>query len=181
MSRDPDDDALRWAGDDDPTLAPGSKAVGTPGRVNDATRATDARTSADVTGDAAAPESGAAAASDEAQGDATAGALATTGQRRSAAAAAQAGSAELVVLGVLGGVYLLYSIAWLIWATTPAPELGDPVAQFMFGLGRWFAVLAPALWFVAVLWLAAGRRRARLLWLIAGAVVLVPVPFLLRG
>ena len=178
MSRDPDDDALRWAGDDDPTLAPGWKAVGKAVPLNDATLATDAPTSADVSGDAVALD---AAASDEAQGDATAGALATTGQRRSAAAAAQAGSAELVVLGVLGGVYLLYSIAWLIWATTPAPELGDPVAQFMFGLGRWFAVLAPALWFVAVLWLAAGRRRARLLWLIAGAVVLVPVPFLLRG
>ena len=82
---------------------------------------------------------------------------------------------------MLGGVYLLYAIGWLIWATTPAPELGDPVAQFMYGLGRWFAVLAPVLWFGTVLWLTAEHRRARLLWLIAGAVLLVPVPFLLRG
>ena len=93
----------------------------------------------------------------------------------------QAGSAELVILGVLGGVYLLYSIGWLIWAITPAPQLADPVAQFMYGLGRWLAVAAPALWFGTVLWLAAEHRRARLLWLIAGAVLLVPIPFLLRG
>ena len=96
-------------------------------------------------------------------------------------AAAQPGSAELVLLGVLGGVYLLYSIGWLIWALSPAPDLGEPVAQFMFVFGRWMAVLAPALWFGVVLWLAAERHRARLIWLIAGAVLLVPVPFLLRG
>ena len=86
-----------------------------------------------------------------------------------------------MILGVLGGVYLLYAIGWLIWAITPAPELADPVAQFMYGLGRWLAVAAPALWFGTVLWLAAEHRRARLLWLIAGAVLLVPIPFLLRG
>ena len=96
-------------------------------------------------------------------------------------ASRQAGSAELVILGVLGGVYLLYAIGWLFWAITPPPELADPVAQFMYGLGRWLAVAAPALWFGTVLWLAAEHRRARLLWLIAGAVLLVPIPFLLRG
>ena len=82
---------------------------------------------------------------------------------------------------MLGGVYLLYAIGWLFWAITPPPELADPVAQFMYGLGRWLAVAAPALWFGTVLWLAAEHRRARLLWLIAGAVLLVPIPFLLRG
>lgn len=142
MTRDPDDDdALRWEGDDDPTLAPGWKTVGKPVPLE------------------------AAPAEPEAQAD----------------AAAQPGSAELVMLGLLGGVYLLYSIGWLITASRPAPVLADPVAQFMYGFGSWFAVAAPALWFGAVLWLAAERRRARLLWLIAGAVVLVPVPFLLRG
>ncbi|MDR6907673.1 hypothetical protein J2X63_003381 [Agromyces sp. 3263] len=151
MSPDPDDDALRWEGDDDPTLAPGWKRVGEPARIETTTDVPDA-----------VPSSG-SVATDE------------TDARR------QAGSVELVVLGLLGGVYLLYAIGWLIWASTPAVELGDPVAQFMYGLGRWFAVLAPVLWFAAVLWLAAEHRRARLLWLVAGAVLLVPVPFLLRG
>lgn len=143
MARDSDDDALRWEGDDDPTLAPGWKTVGRP---------------VPLEGAPAGPE-------EDTEGD----------------AATQPGSAELVMLGVLGGVYLLYSIGWLITASRPAPALPDPVAQFMYGLGRWLAVAAPALWFGAAMWLAAEHRRARLIWLVAGAVVLVPVPFLLRG
>ncbi len=146
MARDSDDDALRWEGDDDPTLAPGWKTVGSP-----------------------VPLAGAATEPDGA------------GQTATKDVPSQPGSAELVMLGVLGGVYLLYSIGWLITASRPAPVLADPVAQFMYGFGRWFAVAAPALWFGAALWLASQHRRARLLWLIAGAIVLVPVPFLLRG
>ncbi|MGW9629109.1 DNA polymerase III subunit gamma/tau [Agromyces sp. NPDC055520] len=150
MSQDPDDDALRWQGDDDPTLAPGWKTVGSP---------------APLVG-AVGDEAG-AATSDDDSGEAD--------------AAGQTGSAELVVLGVLGGIYLLYAIGWLVVAIGETPFFDDPVAQFMYALGSWFAVLAPPLWFGAVLWLAKGHRRARLVWLIAGAVLLVPVPFLLRG
>lgn len=153
MTRDSDDDALRWEGDDDPTLAPGWKAVGAP--------ATAGPVAGDPSGSSDAP-----AAVDDAE---------TTD------AAAQTGSTELVVLGVLGGVYLLYSIGWLITALGESPLFADPVAQFMYGLGSWFAVVAAPLWFGAVLWLASGNRRARLIWLIVGAVLLVPVPFLLRG
>jgi hypothetical protein len=149
MTRDPDDDALRWEGDDDPTLAPGWKTVGKPVPL------------------------------DEAGAERTTASIGATSVE--AEATAQPSSAELVLTGMLGGVYLVYAVGWLFWATSPAPELADPVAQFMFGLGRWFAVLAPALWFGAVLWLTAQRRRARLIWLLAGAVLLVPVPFLLRG
>lgn len=148
MPRDPDDDALRWEGDDDPTLAPGWKTVGAPAP------------SADAAGEPATE---------------------TAGEPAIEAAPAQAGSTELVVLGVLGGVYLLYAIGWLIAATSAPPQLADPLAQFMYSLGRWLAAAAPVLWFATALWLAAGHRRARLLWLIAGAVLLVPVPFLLRG
>lgn len=153
MARDSDDDALRWEGDDDPTLAPGWKTVGTP-----------------------VPVSASGTAADSEASDA-----ATSGTSDAADATRQPGSAELVILGVLGGVYLLYAIGWLITATTAPPQLADPVAQFMYSLGRWLAVAAPALWFATVLWLAAEHRRARLLWLIAGAVLLVPVPFLMRG
>lgn len=169
MSPDPDDDALRWEGDDDPTLAPGWKVVGNP----------SGSTPADAAASGRATESNGTTAVDHVDGDERAERAATSGD--AADAAAQPGSAELVLLGVLGGVYLLYSVGWLIWAISSAPDLGDPVAQFMYGLGRWLAVLAPALWFGTTLWLASDRRRARLLWLIAGALVLVPVPFLLRG
>lgn len=159
MARDPDDDALRWEGDDDPTLAPGWKAVGAPVPPEGSTEntVTDAPARADGTADTHIDTV------DDA--DAT----------------RQPGSTELVVLGVLGGIYLLYAIGWLIAATTAPPQLADPLAQFMYSLGRWLAAAAPVLWFATVLWLAREHRRARLLWLIAGAVLLVPVPFLLRG
>ena len=166
MSPDPDDDALRWEGDDDPTLAPGWTVVGTPARADSAEAAAAAR--------GTEPNGGTAV--DHADGDER-----EVHEDDEPDAAAQPGSAELVLLGVLGGVYLLYSVGWLIWAISAAPDLGDPVAQFMYGLGRWLAVLAPALWFGTTLWLASERRRARLIWLIVGAVILVPVPFLLRG
>jgi hypothetical protein len=160
MTRDSDDEALRWEGDDDPTLAPGWKTVGKPVELRGAD-------GADIGSSPAAAEPEPEADVDRVSGDRD--------------AATQAGSVELVVLGVLGGVYLLYAVGWLIVATTTPPTFDDPVAAFMYGLGRWFAVAAPALWFGAVLWLAAGHPRARILWLLAGAVLLIPVPFLMRG
>ncbi len=155
MTRDPDDEALRWDGDDDPTLAPGWKTVGQPVPLAGVPNgATDAATSA-VDGE---PK----AATSDKEGDGV----------------AQTGSAELVVLGVLGGIYLLYTIGWFITALrTTAPGLGI-VDDAMYTFGLWLAVLAPALWLGLSFWLSAGRR-SRLLWLIGGAIALVPVPFVL--
>ncbi|GAA1765504.1 hypothetical protein [Agromyces humatus] len=155
MTPDPDDDALRWEGDDDPTLAPGWKTVGTPvplvgnteGSTDDSTTTLD----------------------DEARAEAS---------DSEHTGAAQTGSVELVVLGILGGIYLLYTIGWFITAMrTPAPGLGI-VDDAMYTLGLWLAVLAPALWLGLSFWLS-GSRRSRLLWLIGGAIVLVPVAFVL--
>lgn len=154
MTRDSDDDALRWEGDDDPTLAPGWKAVGSP---------------ASAEPNAPASDDGSAAASDSS----------TQASRGRADAASPTGSVELVVLGVLGGVYLLYAVGWIIVATRLSTGSVDPIAQFMFGLGGWLAVLAVPLWFGITLWRAQGRSRVRILWLVAGAIVLVPLPFLL--
>ncbi len=158
MPRDPDDDdALRWEGDDDPTLAPGWKAVGAPA---------------------------AAASLDEPRDEAAhngEGVRDSADEPEPTDAASATSSVELVALGVLGGVFLLYAIGWLVAALGEQPFFDDPVAQFMYALGSWFAVLAAPLWFGAVLWLASGHRRARLIWLIIGAVLLLPVPFLLRG
>ncbi|MFD4420941.1 DNA polymerase III subunit gamma/tau [Agromyces sp. NPDC058484] len=155
MPRDPDDDALRWDGDDDPTLAPGWKTVGNPAPL----AGSDDEVT-DAPAEASGGEAGAAASDTDVTG------------------AAQTGSVELVVLGVLGGVYLLYTVGWLITALrTTAPGLGV-VDDAMYALGLWLAVLAPALWLGLSFWLSA-RRRSRLLWLIGGAIVLVPVPFVL--
>ncbi|MET0724810.1 MAG: hypothetical protein ABWY36_00570 [Leifsonia sp.] len=146
MAAEPDDDALTWAGDDDPTLAartgdepadrlaPGWTAVGSTGRVADA--------------EPVAPEE-----------------------------RAETSAVTLVTLGVMGGIYLLYTLGWAVSAGRIGTGASDPVAQVMFAAGSWFAVVAAPLWFAATLWLAHGR--ARVAWLVAGAVLLVPLPFIL--
>ena len=159
MSRDGDDEdeALRWEGDDDATLAPGWKRVGTPttGATPDAVDGTEGATS-----------DGATAVSAVAEAD-----------QPDEAAAAQPGSAELVLLGVFGGVYLLYTLGWILSVLRVQNAAQDPVSQVMFALGLWLAVLAPALWFGVTFALTRGRTRARLIWLLVGAVVLLPVAF----
>ncbi|WP_026481886.1 hypothetical protein [Agromyces subbeticus] len=156
MSRDSDDDALRWEGDDDPTLAPGWKAVGAPAQPEAADEGTDEQVRQ-------RREDGAAASGDEVE---------------TSDAPPQTASATLVILGVLGGVYLLYAVGWLIVAVRSTAPGASIVGDAMYVLGLWFAVLAPALWFAVVL-LATERPRARLSWLALGVVVLVPLPFVL--
>ncbi|MRX45271.1 Asp23/Gls24 family envelope stress response protein [Agromyces kandeliae] len=161
MSRDGDDeDALRWEGDEDATLAPGWKRVGEPttpggaagGRDDEATDA-EASTTADADG-------------------ATGG-----GAVAGAPAGPQIGSAELVLLGVFGGVFLLYTLGWILTVLRVTNTATDPVGQFMFALGLALAVIAPALWFAVAFALTRGRVPLRFTWLAVGAVVLVPVPF----
>lgn len=93
------------------------------------------------------------------------------------------GSVSLVVHGVLGGVYLLYVIGWLVAAQRDGAAPSDIVGSAMYTAGLWLAVLAPALWFGTVLWLtrAAASSRMRLIALGIGVLVLVPVPFLVGG
>ncbi|SDS44945.1 hypothetical protein [Microterricola viridarii] len=156
MTRDPDDDALSWAGEDDPTLegagpktpesglAPGWKPVGGPGKIagpSEATPEPEAQTEAE---------------------DAAAGS-----------------SVALVVLGILGGVYLLYTIGWALTAGRMPNSAADLVGSFMFTLGLWLAVLAPAGWFALVFWQTRGRTLRRILLLVLGALVLIPLPFIL--
>ncbi|MCP2372289.1 hypothetical protein BJ978_002965 [Agromyces terreus] len=168
MRADSDDDALRWEGDDDPTLAPGWKAVGAPAAAEPAT--SEPTVGAD---DASAR----AVADDPAGADGPADAVDETAAGDGASAPAQTSSVELVVLGVLAGVYLLYTIGWLITALrTSAPGISI-VSDAMYSLGLWLAVLAAPCWFALAL--RARTHRVRLVWLIAGAVVLVPLPFVL--
>jgi hypothetical protein len=90
----------------------------------------------------------------------------------------QTGSVELVVFGVLAGVYLLYTVGWLLTAVRTATPGTSIVADAMYQLGLWLSVLAPALWFGLVSAVVA-RPARRILWLVIGAVVLVPLPFVL--
>jgi hypothetical protein len=82
-------------------------------------------------------------------------------------------------MGIVAGIYLLYTIGWFISASRVDNPLADPVGAFMFSLGAWLAVAAPVIWFGAAVWLTDGRPRTRAAWLIAGVVLLAPMPVIL--
>ena len=83
-------------------------------------------------------------------------------------------SGALIGFGVFGGLYLLYTVAWMISASVLS--VADIASEVM----RVLAIMAPALWFVATLWLGQHiRNRAKFAWLLIGAVVLIPWPFIL--
>ena len=152
MTSSRDDDALGWAGDDDPTLVSGSTNTPEPGRT-------------------ATPEPGA----DLPEGWAVTGS--PGGYVDAPAGKAPLSSAALVGLGILAGVYLLYTIGWFIGVGRIVNPLTDPLAQFMFSLGTWLAVAAPLVWFASSYWLTRGTPRLRWTWLILGVVLLAPLPF----
>lgn len=99
------------------------------------------------------------------------------------AAERQLSSGALVLLGLIGGIYLLFTFVWFSWANAAATanaavietsgSLGGVLQQIVF----WVAPFAPALWFTSVLVLCRGRTLwRRVLWLALGLVVLVPLP-----
>jgi hypothetical protein len=92
----------------------------------------------------------------------------------------QLSSVALVTYGVLAGIYLLYTIGWLIAAQRTTGVPADIVGGVMFTVGLWFAVLSPALWIAAAFWTTRNSTslRARLLTLAVGVLVLAPWPFI---
>ncbi|MDD7962654.1 DNA polymerase III subunit gamma/tau [Microbacterium thalli] len=157
-----DDDALSWAGDDDPTLvsAPPADEPAAPRRSN-------ADVSAITTTPAAASvPSGNASEPDDTDGDRAAG----------------MSSAALVSLGVLGGIYLLYTIGWIVGGLRMNGVVGFLVAPPSFVPAAIVAVLAPAIWFGVAFLLTRERPSwQRFAWLAAGVVLLVPWPFVMIG
>lgn len=99
------------------------------------------------------------------------------------AAEPQLSAGALVLLGLIGGVYLLYTIVWFSWANyysvmnsvvaDGSGTLGGVLQQVVF----WLTPLAPLLWFMSVLILCRDSKLGKkLLWLLVGAVALVPLP-----
>ncbi|WP_417554034.1 hypothetical protein [Microbacterium sp.] len=92
------------------------------------------------------------------------------------------GTVTLLLLGILGGIYLLFTIGWIIGGVRMQAPVMFTLPAFLYQGALWLAVLAPALWFAAVL--VATRRSkdwVRIVWLIAGAALLVPWPFVAGG
>ena len=156
------DDALGWAGDDDPTLVSGDETVG-------AERSTEPGVEVD-SGSGEPPEGwtvAGPASAVEAQNAADA-ALTRTATT----------SLALVSLGIFGGIYLLYTIGWFIGVARIQNPQADVLSEFMFSLGLWLAVAAPAVWFAVTFWLTRTHPRARIGWLLLGVVLLAPLPFI---
>lgn len=92
-------------------------------------------------------------------------------------------NAALVLLGLLGGIYLLYTVVWFSWANAKSYEntliadgsgsLGSVLQQVVF----WIAPLAPVLWFFSVLVLLRHSKLGpKVIWLVVGIALLVPLP-----
>lgn len=170
MNSDSEDDAFRWEGDADPTLdAPGSRAKLPAGFTpvgKGAAEVDEADESGPATGRGRDDESATEAAPDT----------------DDAEPAVHTGNAMLVAFGVLAGIAAMWTIGWIIGGLRlqgTAEFLVSPVAYIP---SLWLAALAPVLWF-GVVWLLTRGSRAwvRVSWLVAGAVLLVPWPFVMTG
>ena len=172
-ARPDDDEAFRWEGDDEPVV--------------------DAEPDPHAQPEASAPEPAAPAAEPAipalpdgytavGKGSEAVGRVVTDASDAhtpEAATAAPLGNAALVGMGVLGGVYLLYAIGWIVGGSRLQVWV---LPDAMFYASWWLSILAPVIWFTAVLVLTATSRLwVRFVWLLAGAVLLIPWPFLTVG
>ncbi len=86
----------------------------------------------------------------------------------------------LITYGILAGLYLIYTVGWVITVTRSSTSLPSLLGEIMFQFGEFLAIASPGLWFVAVLLLTRGRKPlARLGWLALGLVLVIPWPLLL--
>lgn len=171
------DDALSWAGDDDPTLDTGPSRGDEPERARLAPGYTAVGRGADGVDGGAAKGSEPAKKADEKSAKKPDEPAPDTddGERP------QMGGAALISLGVLGGIAVLYAIGWIIGGLR---LLGQPAiaVDAMATASLWLAAAAPLIWFGTVLY-ATRDSAAWLRWigLAAGVVLLVPWPFLSIG
>ena len=176
-----DDDALSWGGDDDPTLdtgpaKPASSSASRDREPDAAVPLADGFTAVGKGADRVVAQSEADAAEHPAASGETSSSM---------------GNAALIGIGVLGGIYLLYVIGWIVGGlrlqgsagflvdangnASPAWTIGNAVA---LGL----AALAPVVWF-ALVYALTRRSRSWLRWalLALGVILLVPWPFVMIG
>ncbi|GAA3925304.1 DNA polymerase III subunit gamma/tau [Microbacterium soli] len=169
MRSDGDDDALSWEGDDE---LEGLRSE--PRRRESAAAEETAAPSAPSLEHVTDPVSGGALAEDPVTGSGAATATSDEPQALS--------TVSLVMLGVLGGVYLLYTIGWFLGGTGVHGSAAILLPAPLYQAGLWAAVLAPALWFSAsVVATRHAKTWVRMAALVLGALLLVPWPFVVAG
>jgi len=82
--------------------------------------------------------------------------------------------------GLLAGVYLAYSVGWILSIGTLPLTGATVLIEVMYQFGEFLAIIACALWFGTVMALTRGGRPAvRIGWLALGTLVLIPWPLLI--
>jgi hypothetical protein len=86
-----------------------------------------------------------------------------------------------VLLAVFGGLYAVWTVAWVLAVVAaPTQQASSLLDAIMYQFGEFLAIVAAPLWFGVVWWLSAGAgTRPRLAWLVAGLVVVFPLPLVL--
>ena len=101
---------------------------------------------------------------------------------RSPPHAAPIGNALLITVGVVGGIFLLYTIGWIVGGLRLEGTAQFLVSPLAYQFGFWLAVAAPAVWFATVFLLTRGAAAwVRIVWLLAGVALLMPWPFIMTG
>lgn len=101
----------------------------------------------------------------------------------------QLGNAALVLLGVFGGLALVYAWIWLSWSQFYVGAASEQLVATQGAAGAFVqkvlisvVPLAPLLWYLSVLMLHRRSRPWKLaLWLVIGAIVLLPLPYVIGG
>ena len=91
-------------------------------------------------------------------------------------------SIQLVTYGILAGAYALYAVGWGITVARSGLFSSNLFVEIMSQFSEFLAIIAAPLWFaLAFVLTRRSRRIVRLVWLVAGLIVLMPVPFILGG
>jgi hypothetical protein len=86
-----------------------------------------------------------------------------------------------VLLSVFGGLYAVWTIAWVLAiVAAPTQQASSLLDAIMYQFGEFLAIVASPMWFGVVWWLSGSAGfRPRLAWLVAGLVVVFPLPLVL--
>lgn len=93
----------------------------------------------------------------------------------------RARSQNPAILAVFGGLYAVWSVAWVLGVVAaPTQQASSVLDAVMFQFGEFLGMVAAPLWFSVVWWLTSGSSRVvRVVLLLIGLVVLLPLSLIL--
>lgn len=169
---DDDDESLTWAGGRDPSY------VETPEPVNPLRKKKVARVRRSAVPGPVLPESELPELGDEVDDD-TEDDTDVDHETELDELPPVTSAAVLLSLGVLAGVYLLYTVGWIVSLQRMLYFAANSLDQDAFRIQQLLAIAAPLLWFLATLLFTRKHSPVtRLVWLVVGALLLVPWSFI---